>query len=109
MYIFDIKENIYKTYKHNENELYKLIYNLYKLDKKDLSFGLTLYNQICNKINIKRLNKYISILNKKLTIKPSCIKTKQLDEETIYILKNYSNNLFICDFNKNIYKWLNKI
>jgi hypothetical protein len=109
MHIFDIKENIYKTYKYNEYDLYKLIYNLYKLDKKNLSFGLTLYNQICNKINKTKLEQYTKILNKKLTIKPSCIKIKKLDQETIYILNNYSNNLFICDFNKNTYKWLNKI
>ena len=90
MHIFDIKESIYKTYKHNGYELYKLIYNLYKLDKKNLSFGLTLYNQICNKIKKEKLEQYTSILNKELIIKPSCIKIKSLDEETIYILNNYS-------------------
>lgn len=109
MHIFDIKENIYKTYKNNEYELYKLLHNLCTIKKENLSFGLTLYNQICNKINKTKLEQYTKILNKKLTIKPSCIKIKSLDEETIYILNNYSNNLFICDFNKNTYKWLNKI
>ena len=61
-YIFDIKENIYNIYKNNKHELYKILYNLYKLKKIDYNYGLSLYNQICKKIKTKKLTAYIELL-----------------------------------------------
>ncbi len=125
-HIFLIKKEVYNIYKNNEHSLYKLLYNLYKLNKTDLNYGITLYNQLCNTINAKKIheylkiinnieilnNKYIILNNKQKTIlipKPSNITyiTNKLDNNIIFILNNYSRYLFICEFNKKEYNWLN--
>lgn len=125
-HIFAIKKEVYTTYKNNEYSLYKLLYNLYKLNKSDLNYGVTLYNQLCYPINKKKLEEYLELLNNirkgknrymikenneisLITIKPSNIiyKTQNLNQNIIYILNNYYKYLFICEFNKKDYYWLN--
>jgi len=112
-HIFEIKKEIYKTYKGKEKNLFKLLYNLYNLNKPDLNYGITLYNQLCNIINKETLYKYIKVLNikEKIIIKPSHIIyiTDKIDINTIYILNTYSKTLFICEFNKKQYNWINHI
>ena len=111
-YIFEIKKEIYKTYKGKEKNLYKLLYNLYNLNKPDLNYGITLYNQLCNIIKKEKIKKYIETLNiKELIIKPSHILyiTNKMNVNTLYILNTYSKTLFICEFNKKQYNWINHI
>ena len=114
-YIFEIKKEIYNTYKGKEKNLFKLIYNLYNLNKEDLTYGITLYNQLCNIINKNKIEKYLDVLNikhkKELIIKPSHIIyiTNKIDINIIYILNTYSKTLFICEFTKKQYNWINHI
>lgn len=117
-YIFDIKENIYNIYKNNKHELYKILYNLYKLKKIDYNYGLSLYNQICKKIKTKKLTAYIELLKttntkniEKLKIKPSRIiyNSNIINKDICFILNNYSKHMFICDFNKKEYNWINNV
>jgi hypothetical protein len=127
-HIFTIKKEVYNAYKKKEITLYKLLSNLKKLKKNNLTYGITIYNQICYTTNIKRLKQYIEMLkiiekkdnkyileenNKKsiLIIKPSNIiyKTDKINPNIIYILNYYSKYLFICNFNKKDYKWVNNI
>ena len=56
-HIFAIKKEVYNVYKDNEYSLFKLLYNLYNLNKTDLNYGITLYNQLCYPINIKKNSK----------------------------------------------------
>ena len=125
-HIFAIKKEIYNVYKNNEYSLYKLLYNLYNLNKTDFKYGITLYNQLCYPINIKKLEEYLELIvnirkgrnkymiseNNKISliiIKPSNIlyKTDNISQNIIYILNNYYKYLFICEFNKKDYYWLN--
>lgn len=125
-HIFAIKKEVYTTYKNNEYSLYKLLYNLYKLNKSDLNYGVTLYNQLCYPINKNKLEEYLELIGNirkgknrymikenneisLITIKPSNIiyKTQNLNQNIIYILNNYYKYLFICEFNKKDYYWLN--
>lgn len=123
-YIFLIKKEIYEIYRSNPKSLYKTLFNLKNMNKQDLNLGLSIYNEICNIINKKKLIKYINLLpitkskkNKYLInenimiINPSkiIIKTNKINDDIIYTLNNYNEYFFICDFKNNKYYWLNEI
>lgn len=127
-HIFAIKKEIYNIYKNNSYSLYKVLYNLYKINKPDLNYGITLYNQICYPINVFNIkpkflllenikidkNKYILICNNKKSLiifKPSRIiyKTDKIESIYLFILNEYYNYFFACDFDSNSYFWINKI
>lgn len=124
-HIFSIKKDIYIIYKNNSYSLYKVLYNLYNLNKTDLKYGITLYKQLCNIINTKKLrktfemldntrkgnNKYMLTYNNKKSIiilNPSHIiyKTESLKKLHLYILYDYDNYLFICNFVTKKYFWI---
>ena len=121
-HIFSIKKEIYNIYKNNSESLYKILYNLYNTNKKDLNLGLSIYDEICYITNINKLKEYIKLLpitrniknkyiiNKNiLIIKPSNIilKYNNISEDIIYILNNYYNYLFACNFKTNDFYWIN--
>ena len=127
-HIFAIKKEVYNAYRNNEYKLYKLLYNLYNLNKEDLKYGLTLYNQICYPINKRLIEEYLELVNNIrkgknrymisenkttaiLIIKPSNIiyKTNKISKDITYILNNYYKFLFICNFNEKDYNWINNI
>lgn len=123
-YIFNIKKEIYEIYKKNPKSLYRILFNLKNMKKQDINLGLSIYNEICNIINKKKITKYINLLpiiktknnkyliNKNMIIiNPSRIimKTNEINEDIIYTLNNYNKNLFMCNFKKNEYYWLNEI
>lgn len=122
--IFSIKKEIYEIYKNNSKSLYKTLFNLKNMNKKDLKLGLSIYNEICNTIDKKEINKYIKLLPTKekmynrylinkniIIIKPSRIilKCKEIDKDIIYILNNYNKYLFICNIKNKEYYWLNEL
>lgn len=124
-HIFAIKKEVYNVYKDNEYSLFKLLYNLYNLNKTDLNYGITLYNQLCYPINIKKLEEYLKLIDNirknknrymikentysELILKPSNIiyKTNNINKNITYILNSYYKYLFICEFNKKDYNWIN--
>lgn len=127
-HIFAIKKEVYKAYKSNEYNLYKLLFNLSNLNKEDLKYGIMLYNQICYPINKRIIEEYLDLIgnirkgknrymisedkNKSiLIIKPSNIiyYTNYISENIIYVLNNYYKYLFICNFGKKEYNWINNI
>ena len=122
-FIFDIKDEFIKLYSGNEFVLYSILKQIYYLDKNDLSFGYNLFNQLTNKINKQELDKklfiqfhqdipyskkgqthYINNLYKdeisRLIIKRSYIKLESEQNFSTFfsILKNFSNNFFVCNF-----------
>ena len=64
-YLFTIKKDYYGVYQKNPLVLYKTLENLYKLKKDDLDYGYTLYNQICDVIDVERLKNYFSHIKEK--------------------------------------------
>lgn len=124
-YLFTVKKDYYQIYKKNPMVLYKTLENLYKLKKDDLNFGLTLYNQICDIIDIERLknyfnhvkelsngNKYLIKLNNQLTLFDfhyACIIVKSVKNyPTVFnTLNYYSKYIFVCDFYNHDYFFLN--
>jgi len=123
-HILCIKKEAYNIYKDKPKSLYKTLYNLYNFNKTDLRLGISIYNEICYKINTKKIKEYINLLpikryvknkyliNKNIIIiKPSNIilKNDKIDKDIVYILNNYYEYLFACDFENNKYYWLNEI
>ncbi len=124
-HLFGIKKELYEIYKNKTYSLYKLLYNLYNLNKSDLTYGVALYNQLCDIINIKKIKYYFELLEKirigknkyqlienneknTIIIKPSHIiyKTSNINETILYILDNYSNYIFMCNFKDNEFYWI---
>ena len=122
--LFNIKKEIYNIYKNNPKSLYRILYNLNNTNKTDLNLGISIYNEICNTFNKRKLIKYIKLLpitkaksnkyliNKNIIIiNPSriIIISNKINEDIIYTLNNYNKYIFICNFNNNEYYWLNEI
>jgi len=126
-HLFIIKKELYDVYKNKKYSLYKLLYNLYNLNKADLTYGVTLYNQLCDTVNIKRLKYYFELLDKvrigkdkyylveddiehTIIIRPSHIiyKTNKENKTILYILNNYSKYIFACDFSIQEFYWINE-
>ncbi len=123
-YLFLIKRDVNKIYKENKVNLYKTLENLYLLKKSNYKYGLSIYNQLCDYIDIKILNNYFQ--NKKyhryqnnyyykykdektlILIKKSCIIIKtNVNIPYIFKIFNYYNPyFFICDFKNKDYFWL---
>ena len=125
-YLFTIKKEYYAVYRKNPLALYKTLENLYKIKKTNLNYGITLYNQICDIIDVNRLknyfshlkvdgknNKFLIKLNKELAILKlyhSCIICKSIKNypSVFNVLNYYSRYIFICDFYNHDYFFLSK-
>lgn len=122
-FIFDIKKEFVNLYKNNEKILFDILRQIYNLDNSEISFGYTLLNQIINKIDKdyidqkiyikyhqyipyskKNMTHYINNMYRneisRLSVKHSYIKLEQENKSSMFldILRNYSNNYFVCDF-----------
>lgn len=128
-YLFAIKKDFYKSYYKNSEILYETLSNLYYLRQQNISYGLSIYNQICDVFNkdilinyfhiknglyIKKKNKKILVDNIENTekyiiqINYSCIIIYSNKLPIILRLFNYYNpRIFICDFENNDYFWNN--
>ena len=126
-YLFIIKNDYYKMYKKNSSVLYKTLFNLYNIKTSNLTYGLSLYDNLCNINSKKLLVNYIKKKYKYEMFSSKIIKL-DLDDENTFIQVNYSciiivssNNfptifkilniynkrIFVCDFKNNDYFWLN--
>lgn len=123
-FIFDLKEEFKKLYAGNERVLFSVLKQIYYLDKNELLFGYNLFSQLTNPIRKTELDRkiflqfhqdipyskkgqihYINNLYKdeisRLEIKRSYIKIESEQSFSTFfsILKNFSNNYFVCEFN----------
>ena len=128
-YLFIIKKEVYSAYYNNMDILFSTLRNLYYSSNNELSYGLSVYNQICdifnknilkdyfknknskyikeikNKFLIKDKNGEISLIN----IRSSCliIKTNSKLPVFLKIINYYNKYIFVCDFKNGRYFWLN--
>lgn len=123
-YLFVIKKRNINIYKNKSYVLYKNLEKLYYLKAYDFSYGLNIYNTLCDNISVKLLNNYINSRikhkrinniikidkNNYLTIKRSCIIMYTNNKKNILfkIFNIYNDNIFVCDFKNNNYFWLNE-
>jgi len=117
--LFVIKDEYIDYYKSKPLELYNILYSLSNL-KYNFNYGISLYKQLCNKINIDTLKKYfndrynldnerIFYINKifvELKHSRVVIKSKYNYPRILKALNCYNRNIFICDFINKDYFWL---
>lgn len=125
-FLFSIRKEYYDIYYKNPLVLYKTLENLYYLKKENINFGLSLYKQICNIIDVDRLNsyfeqvclekknnKYLLVYNQEKIIFGvyyPCIvcKTSKNYPFGLKIISYYDRNLFVCDFENKDYFFLDR-
>ena len=119
-YLFVIKDEFFKE---NSSYLYNILYKLKTMHKENYVYGINLYNSICSTFDTYALNYYIRKklkLNRKgnrfyldkynyFDIRNSCciINSDRYLREILCIFYIYSKNIFVCNFDKSIYFWLN--
>ena len=117
--LFIIKNEYYDLYKNRPMVLFESLNKLYKMHN-NLNYGITLYEQLCNKVNIETLKYYLNdkyqLNNDKtfyidksfIELKPSriTVKSKSNLPEVIKMFNCYNRQIFVCDFNNYDYFWL---
>ena len=122
-FIFEIKEEFVSLYLDNSRVLFNILRNIYFLEREEVEFGYSLFRQITNPIDknfidrriflkchqdipySKRSNiHYINNLYRdevsRLIVKNSYIRLEmeQVKSSFFDILRDYSDNYFVCDF-----------
>ena len=115
-YIFSINRDFYEAYKKNSEVLYRTLDNLFNLSMTDASYGISVFNQVCNPINKEivqsHFNRKDSIfrldLDSLLEINPSCmvLATREAIPLNFLTLNYYEAPLFMIDFKNKDYFWL---
>lgn len=129
-YLFLIRNDFHDVYKKNSYTLYVTLANIYKLKNKNFCYGISIYNQLCQTFDVDVINNYFVNKNRKyikkhnnkffindiyikqktcIQINHSCLVLKSNSNMpyVLQVLKWYSPNIFVCDFNNNDYFWLN--
>lgn len=131
-YIYNINDFLHSLYDNYPHNLYKMLEEAHYSKKHNLAKSATIYDQLITNYNKLYINNFLNINNKidvyyynknnthlissrgeytKLTVNSYCIKVKSNLNypKFFYDINNYSNNIFICDFDNQDYFWLNKI
>lgn len=117
--LFVIKNDYYYNYKNNPNLLYDILKNLFYLNS-DFNYGVTLFEQLCNKVSVDTLRYYLnnkfSMNNKNkfyidniyLELKPTriIVKSDYNYPKIMKALNCYNRYIFVCDFINEDYFWL---
>jgi len=118
--LFVIKQEYINIYQNNPTGLYYILKKLYNMNK-NLNYGITFYEQLCNYITVDTLRYYLNtkydlsnhnkyyIDNSYIELKPTRIilKSKSNIPNIIKAFNCYNRNIFVCDFINNDYFWLN--
>lgn len=132
LFIFEVKKDFYKLYKDKTNELFYIYNRIYKMKKSDKEYGYNLFTQISNFINKDEITRIIKdiykdkiiytnnnhehIINNLFLNEISIMKIKNshiiiesnIDNPSfIKDLKSINKHLFICNFKKQDYYFLN--
>lgn len=125
-HLFVIQRNIFDAYLKKTGHLFVLLKKLYQMDKKNLQYGFSLYQQLCAPIHVKILTDYIIEKVPAIKIQKNTFKMLSFFESTtiylhytnitvetdeilpsIYeIFSIYHDHIFVCDFQENKYFWL---
>lgn len=130
-FIFDIKKEFIALYRGNERILFNILKQIYYLQKEEVEYGYNLFQQLINKIEKEKLDRYLFLqlhqdipyskrnnihyynnLYKdeisRLIIKKSYIRleTEQLASSFFSYLNNYSSTYFVCEFKYQDYFFL---
>ncbi len=130
-YLFHIKQDIYDLHKNDGYMLYQTLENIYKLQKKNLNYGFSLYKQLCIPFNLEILKDYFNkkydghikkngnsfkIVNNyiceetlvKLNISRIYIKSNINLPRILKVFEFYNQKIFVCDFKNRDFFWLSR-
>ena len=119
--LIDNKKNYFEEYKNKPLFLFNILKKIYTLND-NFNYGVTLYEQICNKVSVDTLkyylnsrynlnnNNYFYIDSVLIELKYSriVIKSKNINPKIMEVFNCYNKNIFVCDFINNNYFWLDK-
>ena len=118
--LFIIKKEYYEYYQKNPLFLFDVLKKLYVM-KENFNYGISLYSQLCERINIYNLKYYLNRkyhLDNERTfyIDKSFIELKhtrivvrsKYNTKIINEFSQFSKYFFVCDFINNDYFWLDK-
>ncbi len=133
-YVFVVNDFFANFYNSKPYSLYKIFEQIYNLNNNDIILGYRIFEQIAVPFNKNNVNDYIynkhcgelsysRNINKhtiknlyfdeisKLTVYNSHLKIKTNVNYPTFIdsLKQFENNIFVCDFINKDYFWLDKI
>lgn len=133
-YVFNIKEEFRELYNNNPYFLFNILRNIYNLDSSEVSYALTLLDQLEYKFDKYELDKYIYIkLHKEMPyskkgeihfinnifkdeVSKMIVKNRYIKiiSDTNYssffnVLSTISNNYFVCDFEYLNFFFINNI
>ncbi len=131
-YIFNISGYISYIYKKKPYKIYKMLEEIYNINKRDIVLSYKYFEQIAKTFNKNKLNEYINkkleenefyhinewihiYISKneysKLTVGNSNLKIKtNVNYPTFFdYIDNYVDDIFVCDFINKDYFWLEDI
>lgn len=120
--LFVIKKEYFELYKNRPLYLFNILKKLFYF-QTNFNYGITLYEQLCNKINVIRIREYLNdkydlkcnnlfyVDQVLIELKPSRIilKSKMNYPRIIKSFNCYNRFIFVCDFNNDDYFWLNAV
>lgn len=118
--LFVIKDEYFNFYNNKPEYLYEILNKLNNFSS-NMNYGITLYEQLCNKIDIEILKYYLNnkygLSNNKVFYLDNVfieLKYSRIVVRSKYnyprIMKSfncYNRNIFVCDFKNNDYFFLN--
>ena len=118
--LFVIKDEYFNFYNNKPEYLYEILNKLNNFSS-NMNYGITLYEQLCNKIDIEILkyylnNKYDLSNNKvfyldnvfiELKYSRIVVRSKYNYPRIMKSFNCYNRNIFVCDFKNNDYFFLN--
>ena len=127
-HLFIIKPDAFQLYFKNTNPLFVLLKKLYRMDKKNVNYGLSLYHQVCTLMDVKLLSNYMIEKVPAIKVKKNTFKMLSFFESTTFeihytnilvetdkilpsiyqIFHVYHNHILVCDFKQNRYFWLDE-
>lgn len=125
-YLFVVNMQYYSLYQRNPDSLYEILSELFTLKSEHYQYGLSIFKQICEPIQVSFLEQYLkskyeekafirkhtfSLKNLKIQLRPSCIKisSKYNLPKILQLFYYYNPCIFVCDFQNQDYFWLERI
>lgn len=131
-YIYNVNDLFASVYEKYPYKLYKMLEEAYYTNKHDLVMASSLYDQMITNFNKLFMNNYMVANNKldayyynrdnmhlissrneysKLMVSSYCLKLKSnLNYPKFFNhIHDYSDNIFVCDFQNQDYFWLSRI
>ena len=131
-YIYNVNDFLCSMYEKYPYKLYKMLEDAYFTKKHDILLSSSLYDQMIMNFNKLFMNNYVVANHKldmyyyhksnmhiissrceysKLMVSSYCLKLKSnLNYPSFFqTIHEYSDNIFVCDFENQDYFWLNQV